>query len=110
MRKVEKLFEEFEQNLDEMESEEIAHQPQPEEDSGQESLTSEGELFYIEALVDAALYAPTQEERATLMNLQDTLKNKQYSSARNEVLPTALSIIQDTQDDVNLDSQLKDIQ
>lgn len=56
-------------------------------------MTAEGENQYISDLIDAALYAPTSEDAYLLNNLQSVMKMKQFTNAREEVLPTILSII-----------------
>lgn len=110
MSRLTKIFEALEDNLDQMEAEDPHQQlPDAEQPNGDQELTSEGELFYIQNLVDAALYEPSPDEKATLLDIQDVLKNKQYTSARDEVLPTILSIIQDPQTKEDLGNVLKEI-
>jgi len=110
MSKLTKIFEAIEDNLDAFEAEDMQSTASPEESQiGDQDLTSEGELFYIQNMVDAAIYEPTPDEKATLLDIQDVLKNKQYTSARNEVLPTILTIIQDSQTEENLGDVLRDI-
>lgn len=57
-------------------------------------LTSEAEEQYIEDLIDAALFQPSSEEAKTLLNLQNVIKSKSFTNAREEVLPLVLSLIQ----------------
>ena len=109
-----KLLEQYEDNIDAMEGGEdvsVTDTPQPEtpEEGEAQSLTSEGELFYIESLVDAALYSPNSEEQATLMDIQDALSSKSYVNARAEILPTVLAMFQDTREDKELSDQLQEI-
>lgn len=56
-------------------------------------LTSQGEEKYIADLIDAALFEPSAEDSATLMNLQNVMQMKRFQNAREEVLPLVLSII-----------------
>lgn len=65
-------------------------EPVPEETM---PLTSEGENEYIANLIDAALFEPSAEEANILLNLQSVMAMKKFTNAREEVLPTVLSII-----------------
>lgn len=56
-------------------------------------LTSQGEDGYISMLIDAALYKPSPEEEKSLLNLQNVMQMKRYENAREEVLPSILTII-----------------
>lgn len=56
-------------------------------------MTSAGEDEYIQNMIDAALFEPSPEEAQTLLNLQSVMQMKRYTNAREEVLPTVLSII-----------------
>jgi len=56
-------------------------------------MTSAGEDEYISNLIDGALFEPSAEEAQTLLNLQSQMQLKRYTNAREEILPTVLSII-----------------
>lgn len=74
-------------------------QPQDVQDVTQETpdetmpMTSAGEDEYIQNMIDAALFEPSAEEAQTLLNLQSQMQLKKYTNAREEILPTVLSII-----------------
>ncbi len=74
-------------------------QPQDVQDVTQDTpdetmpMTSAGEDEYISNLIDAALFEPSAEEAQTLLNLQSQMQLKKYTNAREEILPTVLSII-----------------
>jgi len=67
--------------------------PTPEASDETMPMTSAGEDEYITNLIDAALFEPSAEEANTLLNLQSVMNMKRYTNAREEVLPTVLSII-----------------
>ena len=81
-------------------------EPTPEETM---PMTSEGENQYISDLVDAALFAPSAEDAQTLLNLQSVMKLKRFTNAREEVLPTILSIISSSTQAKDLKSDLNNI-
>jgi len=72
-------------------------------------LTSEGEEQYISDLIDAALYKPSPEEASTLTNLQSVMKMKRFQNAREEILPTVLSIISASSGEGSLKQELQNI-
>lgn len=81
-------------------------QPTPEETM---PMTSEGENEYIADLIDAALFEPSAEEAQTLLNLQSVMKLKRFTNAREEVLPTILSIIRSSTEAKDLKGNLNGI-
>ena len=72
-------------------------------------LTSEGEEQYISDLIDASLYKPSPEEASTLTNLQSVMKMKRFENAREEILPTILSIIAASSGEGSLKQELQNI-
>jgi|TARA_R110002110_G_scaffold7140_2_gene36252 hypothetical protein len=72
-------------------------------------LTSEGEEQYISDLIDASLYKPSPEEASTLTNLQSVMKMKRFKNAREEILPTILSIIAASSGEGSLKQELQNI-
>ena len=72
-------------------------------------LTSEGEEQYISDLIDASLYKPSPEEASTLTNLQSVMKMKRFKNAREEILPTTLSIIAASSGEGSLKQELQNI-
>lgn len=73
-------------------------------------LTSQGEEKYIKDLIDAALFEPSAEEATSLLNLQSAMEMKRYKNAREEILPTVLSIISKETQANGLRSQLDDLE
>lgn len=69
--------------------------PEPAQDVPDETMpmSSQGEDEYISNLIDAALFKPSSADANTLLNLQSIMDMKKYTNAREEVLPTVLSII-----------------
>jgi len=80
--------------------------PAPEETM---PMTSEGEEQYISDLIDASLYKPSPEEASTLTNLQSVMKMKRFTNAREEILPTVLSIIAASSGEGSLKQELQNI-
>jgi hypothetical protein len=74
-------------------------QPQDVQDVTQQTpeetmpMSSAGEDEYIQNMIDAALFEPSPEEANTLLNLQSQMQMKKYTNAREEILPTVISII-----------------
>tara|TARA_B110000037_G_C16802688_1_gene376203 strand:- start:110 stop:493 length:384 start_codon:yes stop_codon:yes gene_type:complete len=73
-------------------------------------MTSEGEEQYISDLIDSALYKPSPEEASTLTNLQSVMKMKRFTNAREEILPTVLSIIAASSGEGSLKQELQSIE
>jgi hypothetical protein len=99
--KYQKLLEQGQEEMDQLNQQaapdaQQGQAPLPPDDSNLDQempLTSEAEDQYIEDLVDAALFQPSSEEAKTLLNLQNVLKSKSYTNAREEVLPLVLALI-----------------
>lgn len=72
-------------------------------------LTSEGELFYIENLVDAALFVPSEEDSMVLQELQTALKLKNFENARSEFLPTIINIIKPSTEQTDIRKDLNEV-
>lgn len=73
-------------------------------------MTSAGEDEYIKNLIDAALFEPSAEEANTLLNLQSVMQMKKYTNAREEILPTVLSIINTSTQSNDLKQDLNNIE
>lgn len=72
-------------------------------------LTSEAEEQYIRDLVDAALYQPSSEDSKTLSDLQGVINTKNYTNAREEILPIVLNIIRPSTEGSGLRDELDQI-
>lgn len=71
--------------------------------------TSESENQYIEDLIDAALYEPSSEDSKTLTDLQGIVKMKKFTNAREEILPTLLTIIRPSTEGNDIRGELNNI-
>jgi hypothetical protein len=83
----------------------VLDNPEPVEDETM-PLTSEGENRYIADMIDAALFEPASEDARTLQNLQSVMKMKRYKNAREEILPTVLSIIRPSTEENDIRGEL----
>lgn len=97
-----------EQDLNAQMSPDVTENPQPTPEETM-PMTSEGENEYIDDLIDAALFEPSAEDAQTLLNLQSVMKLKRFTNAREEVLPTILSIIRSSTEAKDLKTDLNNI-
>lgn len=97
---------EMEMGADEMQQPEMQ---QPEIEQQEIPLTSEAENQYIKDMVDAALFVPSSDDAKTLSDLQGVIATKNFSNAREEILPILLNIIRPSTEDGNLRDDLDQI-
>lgn len=106
------LFEQYEDELQNPESEVDVTEvetgaPSPEKEIM--PMTSEGENEYISNMIDAALFEPSPEDANTLNDLRSMMDLKQFTNAREEVLPTILNVIRPSTESSTIRNDLDDV-